>query len=114
MAKVDVGWSGLALLSRCFVHFPSYLTVLWQYPYQLPHITNPKEHRLIYAVQLPETCTHTGVSSFDQDHVSLTPSHTGQFHISNNFTIKAAPLMDLYDNAEVYGHLAALPLSLSR
>eukprot|EP00045_Choanoeca_perplexa_P008959 m.84600 g.84600 ORF g.84600 m.84600 type:complete len:198 (-) comp14693_c0_seq1:1841-2434(-) len=65
-----------------------------QYPYQLPHITSPKEHRLIYAVQLPETC---------------------QFHISNNFTIKAAPLMDLYDNKDTYGHIiASLPLGLSR
>eukprot|EP00730_Choanoeca_flexa_P019461 TRINITY_DN9503_c0_g1_i3.p1 TRINITY_DN9503_c0_g1~~TRINITY_DN9503_c0_g1_i3.p1 ORF type:complete len:198 (+),score=26.81 TRINITY_DN9503_c0_g1_i3:80-673(+) len=65
-----------------------------QYPYKLPHVSQHKEHRLIYAVQLPKSC---------------------QFHISNNFTIKAAPLMDLHDNKDTYGQiLAGLPNGLSR
>lgn len=65
-----------------------------QYPYVPPHITKPKEHRKLYMVQLPEKAL---------------------FAVPKNYKLVAAPLFELYDNAQGYGPIiSSLPQALSR
>ena len=65
-----------------------------QYPYIPPHITKPKESKKLFLVQLPE-------KSF--------------FAVPRNYKLVAAPLFELYDNAQGYGPIiSSLPQSLSR
>ena len=53
-----------------------------QYPYIPPHITKPKEHRKLFLVQLNEKA---------------------YFAVPRNYKLVAAPLFELYDNAQGYG-----------
>ncbi|GFW07618.1 cleavage and polyadenylation specificity factor subunit 5 [Trichonephila clavipes] len=65
-----------------------------QYPYVPPHITKPKEHKKLYLVQLPEKAL---------------------FAVPKNYKLVAAPLFELYDNAQGYGPIiSSLPQALSR
>ncbi|KAF6019525.1 NUDT21 [Bugula neritina] len=65
-----------------------------QYPYIPSHISQPKEHRQLYIVNLPEKTS---------------------FHVPRNYKLVAAPMFELYDNAANYGPIiASLPQSLSR
>ncbi|XP_037284664.1 cleavage and polyadenylation specificity factor subunit 5 [Rhipicephalus microplus] len=65
-----------------------------QYPYVPPHITKPKEHKRLYLVQLPEKAL---------------------FAVPKNYKLVAAPLFELYDNAQGYGPIiSSLPQALSR
>ena len=65
-----------------------------QYPYVPPHITRPKEHRRLFLVQLPEKAL---------------------FAVPKNYKLVAAPLFELYDNAQGYGPIiSSLPQSMSR
>merc|ERR1719419_260249 len=50
-----------------------------QYPYIPPHITKPKEHRKLFLVQLQEKA---------------------YFAVPRNYKLVAAPLFELYDNAQ--------------
>ncbi|XP_077503497.1 cleavage and polyadenylation specificity factor subunit 5 isoform X1 [Amblyomma americanum] len=64
-----------------------------QYPYVPPHITKPKEHKRLYLVQLPEKAL---------------------FAVPKNYKLVAAPLFELYDNAQGYGPIiSSLPQALS-
>lgn len=63
-----------------------------QYPYIPPHITKPKEHKKLFLVQIPER---------------------SYFAVPRNYKLVAAPLFELYDNAQSYGPIiASLPQSL--
>jgi len=65
-----------------------------QYPYIPPHITKPKEHRKLFLVQLQEKA---------------------YFAVPRNYKLVAAPLFELYDNAQGYGPIiSSLPQSLGR
>jgi cleavage and polyadenylation specificity factor subunit 5 len=65
-----------------------------QYPYVPPHITKPKEHKRLFLVQLPEKTL---------------------FAVPKNYKLVAAPLFELYDNAQGYGPIiSSLPQALSR
>lgn len=65
-----------------------------QYPYVPAHITRPKEHKRLYLVQLPEKAL---------------------FAVPKNYKLVAAPLFELYDNAQGYGPvISSLPQALSR
>lgn len=65
-----------------------------QYPYVPPHITAPKEHKMLHLVQLPEKAL---------------------FAVPKNYKLVAAPLFELYDNAQGYGPIiSSLPQALSR
>ncbi|XP_053209604.1 cleavage and polyadenylation specificity factor subunit 5-like [Panonychus citri] len=65
-----------------------------QYPYVPPHITKPKEHKRLFLVQLPEKAL---------------------FAVPKNYKLVAAPLFELYDNAQGYGPIiSSLPQTLSR
>ena len=65
-----------------------------QYPYISPHITKPKEHRKLFLVQLQEKA---------------------YFAVPRNYKLVAAPLFELYDNAQGYGPIiSSLPQALSR
>jgi len=65
-----------------------------QYPYIPPHITKPKEQKKLFLVQLPE-------KSF--------------FAVPRNYKLVAAPLFELYDNAQGYGPIiSTLPQALGR
>lgn len=65
-----------------------------QYPYMLPHITNPKEHKQMFLVQLHEKAP---------------------FAVPKNYKLVAAPLFELYDNSLGYGPIiASLPQALCR
>ena len=65
-----------------------------QYPYIPPHITKPKEHRKLFLVQLQEKA---------------------YFAVPRNYKLVAAPLFELYDNAQGYGPIiSSLPQSLAR
>jgi len=65
-----------------------------QYPYIPPHITKPKEHRKLFLVQLKEKA---------------------YFAVPRNYKLVAAPLFELYDNAQGYGPIiSSMPQSLSR
>ena len=65
-----------------------------QYPYVPPHITKPKEHKRLFLVQLPERAL---------------------FAVPKNYKLVAAPLFELYDNAQGYGPIiSSLPQALSR
>ncbi|PAV61015.1 hypothetical protein WR25_04377 [Diploscapter pachys] len=65
-----------------------------RYPYIPPHITKPKEHCKLFLVQLPEKTL---------------------FAVPKNFKLVAAPLFELYDNANAYGPvIAGLPMVISR
>ncbi|UYV76127.1 NUDT21 [Cordylochernes scorpioides] len=65
-----------------------------QYPYIPPHITKPKEHRKLFLVQLPDKAL---------------------FAVPKNHKLVAAPLFELYDNAQGYGPvISSLPQVLSR
>uniref|UniRef100_A0A6B2LGK0 Cleavage and polyadenylation specificity factor subunit 5 n=1 Tax=Arcella intermedia TaxID=1963864 RepID=A0A6B2LGK0_9EUKA len=71
---------------------PNFETLL--YPYQLPHITKPKECKKIFLVKLPPQCA---------------------FAVPRNLKLLAVPLFELYDNAQSYGPIiSTLPQSLSR
>jgi cleavage and polyadenylation specificity factor subunit 5 len=64
------------------------------YPYIPPHITNPKEIKKIFLVQLPQKQT---------------------FAIPKNMKLLAVPLFELYDNVNRYGNLiCSLPVALSK
>jgi len=65
-----------------------------QYPYISPHITKPKEHKKLFLVQLQEKA---------------------YFAVPRNYKLVAAPLFELYDNAQGYGPIiASLPQTLGR
>lgn len=65
-----------------------------QYPYIPPHVTKPKEHRVLYLVRLPEKA---------------------MFAVPRNYKLVAAPLFELYDNTNGYGPvISSLPQALSR
>ncbi|KAG1673053.1 Cleavage and polyadenylation specificity factor subunit 5 [Nymphon striatum] len=65
-----------------------------QYPYIPPHITKPKEHKKLFLVQLGEKAL---------------------FAVPKNYKLVAAPLFELYDNAQGYGPvISSLPQALSR
>jgi len=71
---------------------PNFETLL--YPYQLAHITKPKECKKIFLVKLPPKCV---------------------FAVPRNLKLLAVPLFELYDNAQRYGPIiSTLPQSLSR
>jgi len=64
------------------------------FPYLPPHVTRPKEVIKIFMVALPETC---------------------HFQVPENWSIRAVPFFQLYDNAHEYGPiLSALPNLISR
>nr|CAD7400977.1 unnamed protein product [Timema poppensis] len=63
-----------------------------QYPYVPPHITKPKEHKRLFLVQLAEKAL---------------------FAVPKNYKLVAAPLFELYDNAQGYGPIiSSLPQAL--
>ncbi|CAJ0961523.1 unnamed protein product, partial [Mesorhabditis belari] len=65
-----------------------------RYPYIPAHVTRPKEQTKIFLVQLPEKAL---------------------FAVPRNYKLVAAPLFELYENANCYGPLiASLPTVLSR
>ena len=65
-----------------------------QYPYIPPHITKPKEHRKLFLVQLQAKA---------------------YFAVPRNYKLVAAPLFELYDNAQGYGPIiSSLPQALGR
>ena len=65
-----------------------------QYPYIPPHITKPKEQKKLFLVQLPERAF---------------------FAVPRNYKLVAAPLFELYDNAQGYGPIiSTLPQALGR
>nr|CAD7199720.1 unnamed protein product [Timema douglasi] len=65
-----------------------------QYPYVPPHITKPKEHKRLFLVQLAEKAL---------------------FAVPKNYKLVAAPLFELYDNAQGYGPIiSSLPQALCR
>ena len=65
-----------------------------QYPYIPPHITKPKEHRKLFLVQLQEKA---------------------YFAVPRNYKLVAAPLFELYDNAQGYGPIiSSLSQALGR
>jgi len=65
-----------------------------QYPYIPAHITQPKEHKRMYLVQLPNQAL---------------------FAVPKNYKLVAAPLFELYDNSAGYGPvISSLPQVLSR
>lgn len=65
-----------------------------QYPYIPAHITKPKEKTKMFMVQLPERA---------------------KFNVPKNYKLVAAPVFELYDNAQQYGNvIASLPNMLSR
>lgn len=64
-----------------------------QYPYMPAHCTNPKEHKRLFLVSLPEKTL---------------------FSVPRNYKLVAAPLFELYDNSAGYGPvIASLPQVLS-
>ena len=65
-----------------------------RYPYIPAHITKPKEHIRLFLVQLGEKAV---------------------FAVPRNYKLVAAPLFELYDNAQGYGPIiSSLPQALSR
>lgn len=65
-----------------------------RYPYIPAHITKPKEHIRMFLVQLGEKAV---------------------FAVPRNYKLVAAPLFELYDNAQGYGPIiSSLPQVLSR
>ncbi|RNA37638.1 Cleavage and polyadenylation specificity factor subunit 5 [Brachionus plicatilis] len=65
-----------------------------RYPYIPAHVTKPKEHIKLYLVQLGEKAI---------------------FAVPRNYKLVAAPLFELYDNAQGYGPIiSSLPQVLSR
>ncbi|CAG0917760.1 unnamed protein product [Notodromas monacha] len=65
-----------------------------QYPYIPPHITSPKEHKKLFLVQIPEKA---------------------MFAVPKNYKLVAAPLFELYDNAQGYGPvISSLPSAMCR
>ncbi len=65
-----------------------------RYPYIPAHITKPKEHIRLYLVQLGEKAV---------------------FAVPRNYKLVAAPLFELYDNAQGYGPIiSSLPQVLNR
>ncbi|KOB67658.1 Cleavage and polyadenylation specific factor 5 [Operophtera brumata] len=64
------------------------------YPYIPPHITKPKEHKRLFLVQLQDRAL---------------------FAVPKNYKLVAAPLFELYDNAQGYGPIiSSLSQSLCR
>ncbi|XP_001944073.2 cleavage and polyadenylation specificity factor subunit 5 isoform X1 [Acyrthosiphon pisum] len=64
------------------------------YPYIPPHITKPKEHKRLFLVQLPDKAL---------------------FAVPKNYKLVAAPLFELFDNAQGYGSIiSSLPQALGR
>ncbi|XP_055345904.1 cleavage and polyadenylation specificity factor subunit 5-like [Paramacrobiotus metropolitanus] len=64
------------------------------YPYVPAHCTKPKEHRQMFLITLPDKA---------------------MFNVPKNYKLVAAPLFELYDNAQGYGPVIAnLPAALSR
>ena len=65
-----------------------------QYPYLPAHVTRPKEHKKLFLVQLPEKTL---------------------FSVPRNFKLVAAPLFELYENAQGYGPvISSLPQCISK
>lgn len=65
-----------------------------QYPYVPPHVTKPKEHKRLFLIILPEEAS---------------------FAVPKNYKLVAAPIFELYDNAQGYGPIiSSIPQSLSR
>eukprot|EP00756_Hemistasia_phaeocysticola_P015983 Hpha_TRINITY_DN15448_c2_g3::TRINITY_DN15448_c2_g3_i1::g.174490::m.174490/K14397/NUDT21, CPSF5, CFIM25; cleavage and polyadenylation specificity factor subunit 5 len=64
------------------------------YPYQPPHVEDPKEVKRLFLVRVPERFV---------------------FAVPKNYKLLAVPLFELYENTKRYGSvLASLPQSLSR
>ena len=77
-----------------------------QYPYIPPHITKPKEHKKLFLVQLQEKAYFA---------VPRCPGRPLTPPIPRNYKLVAAPLFELYDNAQGYGPIiSSLPQSLGR
>lgn len=65
-----------------------------QYPYIPAHITKPKEHKKLLLIQLPDTA---------------------RFVVPKNYRLVAAPIFELFDNTQGYGHIiASIPQMLCR
>ena len=65
-----------------------------RYPYIPAHVTKPKEHIRLYLVKL---------------------GSNGTFAVPRNYKLVAAPLFELYDNAQGYGPIiSSLPQVRSR
>lgn len=65
-----------------------------QYPYVPPHVTEPKEHKRLFIITLPANAL---------------------FAVPKNYKLVAAPLFELYDNAQGYGPIiSSLPQAMSR
>jgi hypothetical protein len=63
-------------------------------PYLPPHVTQPKEVKNIYLIQLPERC---------------------ELSVPQNYALEAVPLFVLYENERKYGKvIASLAECLSR
>eukprot|EP00052_Salpingoeca_macrocollata_P015233 m.121101 g.121101 ORF g.121101 m.121101 type:complete len:206 (-) comp19610_c1_seq3:61-678(-) len=76
----------------CQWYRPNFETCL--YPYVPPHVTNPKEHKIVYLIQLPRACT---------------------FEVPSNYRLIAVPVFELFDSKDSYGQvIASLPQLLSR
>ena len=64
------------------------------YCYKAAHVTKPKEHTKVFIVQLPSSAL---------------------FAVPRNMKLVAAPIHEVYENAENYGCvIAALPHMMSR
>lgn len=86
---------------------------LFQYPYIPAHITKPKEHMKLFLVQLPEKGIKLEIDLIV--YVQFLLSLSALFAVPKNYKLVAAPLFELYDNAQGYGPvIASLPQALSR
>jgi cleavage and polyadenylation specificity factor subunit 5 len=79
-----------------------------KYPYLPPHVSEPKEIKKLYLVELPPNSTSTTPAVKD--------AHTAEtFAVPANMKLLAIPLMEFYDNAARYGpQFAGLPYVLGR
>ena len=81
-----------------------------QYPYLPPHVSEPKEIKKLYLVELPP--------SSQLQCACLCPRQADSaetFAVPANMKLIAIPLMEFYDNAARYGpQFAGLPYVLGR
>ncbi|PRP78912.1 hypothetical protein PROFUN_13288 [Planoprotostelium fungivorum] len=76
----------------CMWWRPGFDTEMW--PYQVPHITKPKECKKLFVVPLPQRCGFT---------------------LPKNIKLVAVPLFELYDNGRHYGPIiSSIPQMLGR
>uniref|UniRef100_T1IJ19 Cleavage and polyadenylation specificity factor subunit 5 n=1 Tax=Strigamia maritima TaxID=126957 RepID=T1IJ19_STRMM len=90
-----------------------------QYPYIPPHITKPKEHKKLFLVQLGEKAVGEGNKPQDgrrdENVCAREEGKLALFAVPKNYKLVAAPLFELYDNAQGYGPIiSSLPQALSR